>query len=148
MKGPNKGIVKVAGIWELGWNTPIKEHDLWEMVMRDFEVDEFYMTPVSGIDSQFVHEKQSLEEIIKENPDLTVVYVDENAKTTLNDFVHPKNVLYIPGKTTNSPYISMAREGDIAVKFETKWDHTTSGLLWAHQAMSIILYDRLRKSWQ
>lgn len=53
-------IVKVAGIWELGWNTPIKEIELWEYPLRDFGVDAFYMTPITGIQSQFVQEASRL----------------------------------------------------------------------------------------
>jgi hypothetical protein len=49
-------MVVVAGMWELGWNTPIKEIDLWRYPLKDFGVDRFYMTPISGIESKKVIE--------------------------------------------------------------------------------------------
>lgn len=141
-------IVKVAGIWELGWNTPMQEHDLWEYPLQDFGVDQFYMTPVSGIANKKVTEVHELTDAIKANPDLQVVFVDDKADTPLSTFKHPDNVLYILGRTTVSPFISYKRPGDLGVKIETKFDRSSGGLLWAHQAISIILYDRLIKSWQ
>jgi hypothetical protein len=33
----------------LSWNTPIKEAELWNLVLRDFAVKSWYMWPVSGI---------------------------------------------------------------------------------------------------
>lgn len=141
-------IVKVAGLWEIGWNTPIKEVELWEFPLRDFEIDGFYMTPVSGIQYPFVKEMNTLDQVIEENPDLTVVFVDEGAETPLTDFVHPKKALYILGKTSSSPFVTMKRDQDLAVRIETKAGHSSSGLLWAHQAITVVLYDRLKKSWQ
>ena len=52
-----ENIVRIAGFWELGWNTPIKEIELWEYPLKDFNVDKFYMTPITGIDSPYVIEK-------------------------------------------------------------------------------------------
>ena len=42
-------MIKVAGHWELSWNAPIKEVELWNFPLRDFNVSEWYMWPVSGI---------------------------------------------------------------------------------------------------
>jgi hypothetical protein len=146
MKKSKKGVVKVAGMWEQGWNTPFLEHDLWEYPLRDFEVDEFYMMPISGIDKP-VTEVKEMKEVIEANPDLTVVWVDETAEVPLSDFVHPKNALYILGRTTSRPMVGLKKDGDLTVRVETKPDHSCSGLLWAHQAIAIVLYDRLKKSW-
>lgn len=137
------GIVKVVGHWELGWNTPIKEIDLWEMVVRDFAADEHIMLPISGIHHRSVTEKKNLETVIKENPDLTVVFCDEAGETNLKDFVHPENVLYVFGKTNYSPFLGMKRPQDLSLKVET--NRPTGGLLWGHQAAAIILYDRFMK---
>lgn len=140
-----KEIIKMAGTWELGWNTPIKEIELWEYPLREFAVDKFYMTPVSGISSQFITEKGTFEEIIYENNDLEIVFVDEKGKTLLNDFTHPKKVLYIFGKASFSPMAAYAKPDDLSVRIETPLD---SGMLWPHQAACILLYDRIKKSWQ
>ena len=135
--------VKVAGMWELGWSAPITEFDLWDMVIRDFCVDEFYMSPVSGILKQ-VTEVPDITDAIAANPNLAVVFVDEHADTPLKDFVHPKDVLYVFGKANCSAFLSMKREDDLAVCIET--NSGSVGLLWPHQAASIVLYDRLVKS--
>ena len=137
--------VKVAGMWELGWSAPITEYDLWDMVIRDFCVDEFYMSPVSGI-QRTVTEVPDITDAIAANPNLVVVFVDEHADIPLADFVHPKDALYVFGKATCSAFLSMKRENDLAVRIET--NSGSVGLLWAHQAAAIILYDRLVKSWR
>lgn len=141
----NKPKVVIAGIWELGWNTPIKEIELWEYPLRDFSVDAFYMTPVTGIESQFIHERNTMEEILKENKDLKVVFVDEKGEAPLKTFKHPKKALYVFGKASLSAMIAYGKKGDLSVKIETI---ANGGMLWPHQAAAIILYDRLKKSWQ
>lgn len=141
----NNSKVKVAGMWDLAWNTPIKEIELWEYPLKDFGVEAFYMTPITGISKKEVEERESLEEILDENKDYTVIFCDERAKTLLSDFKHPKKALYVFGKANFSPFLSMKRKGDLSLKIET--GHERGGLLWGHQAASIILYDRFIK-WQ
>jgi hypothetical protein len=136
--------VAVAGIWELGWNTPIKEIDLWEYPLREYGVDKLYMTPISGIDNNAVIEKASLEEILAEHRGWKVVFCDERAKTTLKHFNHPKKALYVFGKANFSPFLSLKRPQDLAVKIESSAPE--GGMLWPHQAAAIILYDRLLKA--
>ena len=138
-------MIKVAGMWEQGWNTPFLEHDLWEYPLRDFQVDQHYMVPVTGIDKP-VTERTSIEEVIKENPELTVVWVDEYGDTPLQEFVHPENVLYIAGKTTSRPMVQFQKPGDLSVRIETKSDGSNQGMIWSHQAILLVLYDRLRKN--
>lgn len=138
-------IVKVAGVWEQGWNTPFLEHDLWEYPLREFAVDGWYMSPVSGIaKSSALTEVADLKEVIDANSTLTVVWVDEKGDTPLQKFKHPQNALYIMGRTSQS-VLGMRRDGDLSVRIETI---TNSGGLWAHQAITMVLYDRLKKSWQ
>jgi len=137
-------MIKVAGLWELGWNTPIKEIDLWEMVLREFRVDEFYMAPITGIRSKVVREKESITRILEENKDVTKVFVDERATTYLPEFEHPKNVLYIFGKTNFSPILSYKKPEDLAICVSTP---ANQGLMWPHQICAVVLYDRMRK-WQ
>lgn len=137
-------VIKIAGMWDLAWNTPIKEYDLWIYPIKDFNVDTFYMCPITGI-AKNVEERKNLGGILKENPDLTVIFCDERAKTELKDFAHPDKALYVFGKANYSPFLSLKREQDLELRIETP--HIRGGLLWGHQAMSIILYDRYMK-WQ
>ena len=133
--------VAVAGIWELGWNTPIKEMDLWEYPLRDFGVDIFYMTPVSGIDHNGVLERHTTEEVLAETADLVHVFVDERGSLELPTFSHPKNVLYLFGKASLSLH-PMARPGDITLRIPTPNNLAT---LWPHQCAALVLYDRFMK---
>lgn len=135
------GVVKIAGHWDLGWNTPIKEVELWEFPLRDFDVNEFYMCPVSGINHK-VKERKNIEKVIEENLDLTIIFCDERADTLLSDFEHPENALYIFGRANFSPFLALKRDQDPSVKIETV---ANGGMLWGHQAASIILYDRMMK---
>lgn len=138
-------MVVVAGMWELGWNTPIKEIDLWRYPLKDFGVDRFYMTPISGIESKKVIELPSLEDILNKNKELLPIYVTEDGEYSLKEFKHPKNVLYIFGKTNYSPFNTMKTEDSMSLRIETKLNR---GMLWGHQAAGIILYDRTVKGWQ
>lgn len=138
-------MIKLAGIWERGWNTPIKEIDLWEMIIREFEVHQLYMTPISGIDNGCIIELPKMEQIISMNPSMSIVFVTEKTEETLFDFEHPKDALYIFGRV-GPDCTSLFRKGiDKKVKIETT---ANKGLLWPHQAAGILLYDRLKKSWQ
>jgi hypothetical protein len=139
-------IIKVAGCWELGWNTPIKEVDLWETMLRDFCVEHWYMEPVSGIVGHDVCEIASLETLVEDERALgiTIVFVDEKGETPLADFEHPQNVLYILGKASYSPLKALGRDGDLSVRIETP---AQAALLWPHQAIAIVLYDKIRKIW-
>jgi hypothetical protein len=140
----SKTMIIVVGMWELGWNTPIKEVDLWEMVIRDLGADLFYMTPVSGIASPIVKECATVEEVLNLHPDLPVIIVDELGEEKLNTFKHPESCIYLFGKTTCSA-LNMGSFKRRTLMIETV---RNDSLLWAHQACAIVLYDRLRKSWQ
>jgi hypothetical protein len=134
-------VVVVASIWESGWNTPIKEFDLWYYPLKDFGVDELAMTPVSGIRvNNKVKEFHSVEEIIQ-HYGLPTIICTEKGETTLEDFEHPKEALYLFNRTSGG---NLPVKEDYSVRIETKLN---KGLLWGHQAASIILYDRLKK-WQ
>lgn len=139
--------VKIVGLWEFGWNTPIKEVDLWQFPLQDFGVEKFYMCPVSGIDNAMVEERHSIEEVLKEAREegTAVVFVDEKGSTPLKDFKHPANVLYVFGKSGLNPLKAYGRDRDLSVVIETK---ANGGILWPHQAATIVLYDRFKKSWQ
>ena len=137
-------MIVLAGLWELGWNTPIKEADLWEMVARDFGVT-IAMCPVSGVRLWW---EGGLLEYADLPAALTAlglpgVFVDEHGTVPLRDFVHPESCVYVFGKTSTSALYAM-REGDVSVSVETPGQ---LGMMWAHQAAAIVLYDRQVKSW-
>lgn len=138
-------MVNIAGFWELGWNTPIKEIDLWEYPLKDFGVSKLYMNPITGVYNQFVEEYETFEEILAQAQDATIVYVVENGASTLREFQHPTNAFYIFGKASINPFNAYGKEGDLSVRIETV---ENQGLLWPHQAASLVLYDRMLKSWQ
>ena len=135
-------MIHVAGIWELGWNTPIKEVELWQFMLRDFGVEEFHMAPVTGIKNMYLtKEWANIQEIIEHHrtEDFNIVFVDERAEVELQDFVHPEKVLYVCGRANFSPLLGFKQEGDQIVKIKTVLNR---GLLWPHQAMAVVLYDR------
>lgn len=129
-------MVKVAGIWELGWSAPIKEYDLWAFPLRDFRVDEWIMTPVSGIKKDVV-EMENIQSVISSNLNLIPVFVDEKGKVELQDFIHPMDALYILGNAGQS-VIGNYKDA-LSVRIQTPED---KGLLWPHQAICIVLRDR------
>ena len=133
-------MVIVAGVWEEGWFDYKTELNLWQFPLRDFGVDEFAMTPISGINNNNVKEFKSVEDMVQ-HYGLPVVVCTEDGESDLNNFVHPENVLYLFNRTSggNLPIIP-----DYTLRIKTKLD---KGMLWGHQAASIILYDRLNK-WQ
>lgn len=136
--------VKIAGLWEFGWSSPIQEQSHWTYPLRDFGVTEFCMCPVSGIrpDNQVpLVEYHELSEVIAANPDLTRVFVDENGETSLCDFVHPQNALYIFGKAGQSPMATYKQDGDLSVSIATCQN---LGLLWPHQAVVLVMFHRMK----
>lgn len=136
-------MIKVAGVWEQGWITPIQEYDLWTFPLRAFGVAEWYMAPVSGIDRR-VTEIKDIQEALDNNLDLTPVYLDEEGSTLLSDFKHPQNALYLLGKAGYSPWRAHGKPNN-SVRIETEADR---GLLWPHQCICVALRDRMVKSWQ
>jgi hypothetical protein len=149
-------MIVVAGHWELSWNTPIKEAELWNLPLRDFGIEEWYMWPVSGIkhnEHQRVHlyEREDLKTILEENPDIIHVYVEPEKKAypgythhDLRTFSHPKDVMYIFGSAHYNPILyNFMREQDIIVKIPTA---ENAGALWPHQCLVTVLYDRIVKN--
>lgn len=143
--------IKVAGIWELSWNTPLNESWLWSFPLREFQVAEWAMTPITGIthmdkwNSNGIKftEYESVEAMMAEFPgDYTRVYIDDKGAIPLQDFTHPENAIYIFGNVGNSalPY---KREEDFSVVVPTV---INTGTAWPHQCLMAVLYDRLVKA--
>lgn len=137
--------VEVAGIWELGWNTPIKEADLWEFPLREFGVDRWFMAPVTGILHTFLREVHDLRELVEARDPQSVVFLDERGSTPLRYFEHPADVLYVCGKASLSAMVAYGLPGSHSIRVETVLH---SGMLWPHQALPIVLYDRMVKQWR
>lgn len=135
--------VKIVGHWERAWRSPIEEFEMWTHPLKEFGIDDFYMCPITGIDKSRCLERATIDDVFSENPELTRVFVDENATTTLPDFVHPTNAIYVIGKTSYSPYLTHFREGtDMAVKIPSQ---NPMGGFWGEQAAISVLYDRFVK---
>jgi len=135
--------VKIVGHWERSWRSPIEEYEMWIHPIKEFGIDNFYMCPVTGIDKSRCLERDNIDTVFTDNPDHVRVFVDENATTLLQDFVHPENAIYVVGKTSYSPYTTHYREGiDQAVKIPSV---NNSGGFWGEQALTMILYDRYTK---
>lgn len=135
--------VHIVGAWELGWNVPLLELDLWEHPLRDFGVDSFHMSPVTGIQrSRAVTEHPTIEDALTplRAQGLQVVYVDECGVTPLREFCHPADVVYVFGKASYSP-MPTAHKDDQSVRVEF-----SEGRLWPHQAAVVVLYDRMCKA--
>ena len=136
----------VAGLWELGWNTPLQEHDLWVFPLRDYGAAAWSMAPVTGIRSEMVHEVNELGAALEAERELgrTIVHVDENGSETLDEFQHPLRACYVFGKASLSSMRAYGGAGDRSVRIVTP--HQLA-LLWPHQAMVLVLNDRSRKAW-
>lgn len=140
--------VRIASLWEVGWNTPVKEFDQWNFALSDFGVERFYMAPVSGIacgSPAQVHERADIGEAIAEcrADGFDIVFLDEAGPSDLHTFAHPANALYVFGRTSLSVG-SMAQPGDTVVSIVTPG---ATGPFWGHQAACLVLYDRQVKSW-
>lgn len=144
----NEDSVYVVGHWELGWNSPIKELDLWEYPLKEFGVKQLAMVPISGLSTPgqnlFLKEFLNTEEAVTQyESNHTVVVVDENGSSDLESFVHPQKAVYVFGKTSLSPLLLLQNKNNIqSIRIKTT---NNTGMLWAHQAATVVLYDRMKK---
>jgi len=147
--------ISVAGHWELSWSAPLKESELWNFPLREFDVTEWWMWPVTGIIQREakvnLHERRDLYEILEE-AEGTRVFLEprkefqqfpSGSNVDLPDFEHPENPLYIFGSNHFNPTIAHVREGDPIVTIPTV---RNDGVLWPHQCLVALLYDRMVKS--
>jgi hypothetical protein len=134
-------MVTVVGLWEVGYNVPLIEHHQWAFPLRDYRVDQWIMTPITGIASDHVRELPDTQAALEElASDHTIVFVDENGVTDLADFQHPENAAYVLGRAGISPY----RAYGGTTPHESVRITTPAGLalLWPHQAIVLVLHDR------
>jgi hypothetical protein len=140
-------VITVVGTWDLAWNTPIKEADLWSFALREYDVDSWWMSPVSGIASgiSFLGEDPQMEPRLRSEIEQgrTLVYVDESGDVDLADFAHPNDACYVLGKPTFSPWRAFSRSmAGNSVRIATPRD---LGGFWPSQAIAIVLHDRFSK---
>ena len=146
-----KDQVKIAGIWELNWNVPITESWMWTFVLREFGITDWHMTPVSGIRHNESHtgldliEHDRCDDMVAEvskDETYTRVFVDETGAIPLNEFEHPEKAIYFFGCAGRAP-TDHKDSTDLVVSIPTQENH---GVLWPHQCLLTILYDRYIKS--
>ena len=140
--------VKVAGIWELNWNTPLCESHLWTFPLREFNIMDWAMCPVTGIKHNESNTKmnlteyQTVPEMVEDfSGDCVRVFVDEKGETTLDEFEHPEDAIYFFGNAGRAP-TDYKREGDLSVRLQTV---TNNGVMWPHQILVAVMYDRQTK---
>lgn len=114
-------------------------------MLREFGVDTWHMSPVSGIskgtDSILVehHDLGSVISATRSDPERTLVFVDESGDIPLAEFTHPASPVYVLGKSNLSTMRLYSQPGDFSVFIPTP---RATGGLWAHQAIALVLYDR------
>lgn len=149
-------MFKIAGYWDVWFQHKESEYDIsWRFMLKHFGADQAILIPNLGsvekipLDSTQVQliEMNSIEEVLSCNKDLTPIMIDERGQTTLRDFQHPEDALYIFGRTGFNPVDSLNWEGQ-SVAIEGVEQFKSEALLHPNQACAIVLYDRLRKSWQ
>ena len=148
-------MIKIAGHWELDWNlTPEIESWMWIFPMRDFDIKDLYMWPIEDVKSKErqvkLHQRNTITDILEENKHLTKVFVEPqnpgNPKAfhngiSLEDFEHPKDVLYMFGSFQFSS-TRYKTNNDLSVDVPTIHN---KGVLYPHQCLVTVLYDRLIK---
>lgn len=148
-------MTTVVGGWELSWNTPIKEAELWNLPLRDFGVVDWRMWPVSGIrqNEQAVEltEYVDLVACLDGLGDRPWVFIEPAMElygiepAELVRFEHPDDPVYVFGSAHYNPIVAgLNRDGDSVVRVPTV---ENAGVLWPHQVLVAVLYDRLVKSW-
>ena len=150
-------MTAVVGHWDLSWNTPIKEAELWALPLRDFGVTDWRMWPISGIRNAepevSLIERGSLEKALIGLESRPWVFLEPRQEvlgvaptSSLVEFDHPEEPVYIFGSAHYNPVATgHPRKGDAVVELPTVQN---KGLLWPHQVLVAVLYDRMVKQWQ
>jgi hypothetical protein len=148
-------MIRVAGCWDI-WSTPQEEYaKMWQFLLRGYCVEQFYMTPNTGLGAQLqadrhdgvaeVIELPTMADVIAACPSFTPVVLDEYGTTDLRVFEHPENALYLFGRTGQSVLETLAWDGQ-SVHIACGNDDR-AGFLHPHQAACVVLYDRMVKRW-
>jgi hypothetical protein len=149
-------LVKIAGYWDVWFQHRESEYDIsWRFMIKHFGVNEIILMPnynctnkiPLGISEVSLIEMNNITDVLTQNPNLTPIIVDERGNTPLKNFIHPENALYIFGRTGYNPSDELDWKGQ-SVFIESIETELGNALLHPNQACSIILYDRMQKSWQ
>ena len=141
-------MIIIAGKWDTGWFSPLREFKMWETIMRPYNLDKLVMTPITGIKTFNItlEEYESLDDILNQYSSFKKVFFEcPQAVGTfleLKDYVHPDgDVIYIFGNSAsgNASYIT---EDDDVVGITTPIDLT---IMWAINIISMVLYDKESK---
>jgi len=132
-------MIVLAGYWDLGYSSPLREAERWSFMLKDFGVTQWHMIPISGIKHSPLVELAEIQEVFDAYPNYPAVFMDEKASNLLTTFIHPTNAIYIFGKSGYSP-LAHKRTQDFTLKINTP---ASVGGLWGDQAASLVLYDRL-----
>jgi hypothetical protein len=149
-------MIKIVGYWDIWYQHKESEYDIsWRFMLKHFGVDEVILIPNYNTTSKIswdssevpLVELDSVTEALQLNPNLTPIMVDERGTTSLKSFIHPENVMYIFGRTGFNPMDEL-QWSDESIFIESTPSQLGNALLHPNQACSIVLYDRLTKSWQ
>lgn len=146
-------MIAVLGHWELGYHAPITEQYYWSLPLRDFEVVDWNMSPVSGIHNRErevnLTEWATYDDYFAANPDIKRVFLEPRTKHQnpdtiwLDEYEHPEECVYVFGSAHYNPTGMHVRPEDDVVTVRTRQN---KGVLWAGQAMCITMYER-SKQW-
>lgn len=147
-------MIKVAGCWDelLLPSAAIEYNSRWKFLVRGFELDGIYMSPVTGFVEahrtsadmrDHVIEVENIMEAVDDNPELVPVLVDECSPNPLQTFEHPSDVIYLFGRTGQSFY-----GGWKGASVGIEYPGALSSYLQPDQAAALVLYDRMVKSCQ
>jgi tRNA(Leu) C34 or U34 (ribose-2'-O)-methylase TrmL len=133
--------VSVFGFWEAGYSYPLLEAEHWRYPLREFGVPKWFMSPVSGINVPELTEVQDdLAALQEEALTKRIVFVDEGGTQSLLTYEHPENACYVFGRSSFSPlrsYADVLEHDSVVIPAGAGL-----GLLWAHQAAVMVLFDR------
>ena len=142
--------IKVAGHWEIGYHAPVTEAYYWNFVLREFQVKDWLMAPVSGIYNNeeravTLTEFPDYDSMLESTGELTRVFLEprtnhQNPDTIwLHEFEHPENAFYIFGP----------EDGTLGKKILSRCPYKTyiptKGCMNLAASVNVILYDRLAK---
>lgn len=146
--------VKIAAYWDVWFQHRENEYDIcWRFMVKHFGVNEIIMLPNMNATEKIVLdytevplvEMNNIHEVLAVNPDLTPIMVDERGTTSLQEFQHPENVLYIFGRTGYNPMDQFSPWTGQSVVIPSIPQYMGDALLHPNQAAAIILYDRMNK---
>ena len=136
-------MIKVCAYWDckIGSGPELKRqlYQYYDFTAKAFGIDDLLL--VDEDDSCTINPPNlysSVQEVRRKFSELLPVFISEKGESSLKDFKHPANALYIVGKNYSGYDVP---EGAESVRIET------FGFvpLWAHVALGIVLIDRVHK---